>query len=126
MQDKLLEAKILAMADRAGIEGSRVFEVNKSVDTKTVNAYVAGLGGTKRIVLWDTIIAQLNERQLLVVMGHEMGHYVLGHIRNGMITVAFMIPTMLCAAHYTAKGVIRRYKKRFVSTASRTWRPCPC
>lgn len=113
MQDKLLESKILAMADRAGIEGSRVFEVNKSVDTKTVNAYVAGLGGTKRIVLWDTIIAQLSERQLLVVMGHEMGHYVLGHIRNGMITVAFMIPTMLCAAHYTARGVIRRYKKRF-------------
>jgi Zn-dependent protease with chaperone function len=113
MADKALEAKILAMADRAGIEGGRVFEVDKSVDTKTVNAYVAGLGGTKRIVLWDTIIAQLSERQLLVVMGHEMGHYVLGHIRNGMIMVAFTIPTMLCIAHYSAKGIIRRYKDRF-------------
>lgn len=113
MKDTLLEAKILAMADRAGIEGSRVFEVNKSVDTKTVNAYVAGLGGTKRIVLWDTIIAQLSERQLLVVMGHEMGHYVLGHVRNGMIMIAFTIPTMLCIAHYSAKAAIRRFGDRF-------------
>ena len=56
MQDKALESRILALADRAGIEGSRVFQVNKSVDTKTLNAYVAGLFGTKRIVLWDTTI----------------------------------------------------------------------
>ena len=59
MKDKALESQILALADRAGIEGSRVYEVNKSVDTKTVNAYVTGLGGTKRIVLWDTILAKL-------------------------------------------------------------------
>jgi hypothetical protein len=49
-----LEARILALADRAGIEGGRVFEVNKSVDTKTLNAYVTGVFSTKRIVLWDT------------------------------------------------------------------------
>jgi hypothetical protein len=53
MQDEALEAKILALAERAGIEGSRVFEVEKSVDTKTINAYVAGVFNTKRIVLWD-------------------------------------------------------------------------
>jgi len=59
MHDKALEARILALADRAGIEGSRVFEVDKSVDTKALNAYVSGLGNTKRVVLWDTIIARL-------------------------------------------------------------------
>ncbi len=80
MKDKGLETQILSLADRAGIEGGRVFEVNKSVDTKAVNAYVTGLGATKRIVLWDTIIAKLEPRELLTVMGHEMGHYVLGHV----------------------------------------------
>jgi STE24 endopeptidase len=80
MRDKTLETRILALADRAGIEGSRVFEVNKSVDTKTLNAYVAGVWQTKRIVLWDTIIARMDDRELLFVMGHEMGHYVLGHV----------------------------------------------
>ena len=80
MKDKALEAQILALADRAGIEGSRVYEVNKSVDTKTVNAYVTGFGSTKRIVLWDTMLAKLDEPEVLFVMGHEMGHYVLGHV----------------------------------------------
>jgi Zn-dependent protease with chaperone function len=113
MQDQQLEAEILALAERAGIEGGRVFEVDKSVDTKTVNAYVAGLGGTKRIVLWDTIIAQLEPRQLLAVMGHEMGHYVLGHVRNGLILTAVMIPVVLAVAHYAARALIRRFRDRF-------------
>ena len=55
MKDKALEAQILHLADRAGIEGGRVFEVDKSEDTKAINAYVNGFGATKRIVLWDTI-----------------------------------------------------------------------
>src|SRR5678816_3119904 len=57
MQDKALEAEILQLADRAGIEGGRVFEVAKSVDTKALNAYVNGFGDTKRIVLWDTTVS---------------------------------------------------------------------
>ena len=55
MKNKALEQSILDLASRAGIEGSRVFEVNKSVDTKAVNAYVTGVFNTKRIVLWDTL-----------------------------------------------------------------------
>ena len=85
MKNKALEADILALAERAGIEGSRVFEVDQGADTKAVNAYVTGFMGTKRIVLWDTIIAKLNRRELLTVMGHEMGHYVLGHVAKGML-----------------------------------------
>jgi Zn-dependent protease with chaperone function len=80
MQDKALEARILALAERAGIDGGQVFEVNKSADTDAVNAYVGGLFGTQRIVLWDTLLARLAPAQVLVVMGHEMGHFVLGHI----------------------------------------------
>ena len=57
MKNTRLERSILDLASRAGIEGSRVFEVNKSVDTKALNAYVTGILGTKRIVLWDTLIA---------------------------------------------------------------------
>ena len=56
MKDKALDRRILQLADRAGIEGGRVYEVDKSTDTKEINAYVAGLGNTKRIVLWDTTV----------------------------------------------------------------------
>jgi Zn-dependent protease with chaperone function len=91
MKNKELEQKILALADRAGISGGRVYEVDKSVDTKTVNAYVSGFHNTKRIVLWDTIISKLNQRQLLVVMGHEMGHYVLNHVYKMLLAFGVII-----------------------------------
>jgi Zn-dependent protease with chaperone function len=113
MQDKGLEARILALAERAGIEGGRVFEVNKSVDTKAVNAYVAGLGGTKRIVLWDTIIARLEPRELLTVMGHEMGHYALGHVQRIIAFDSLVLLLTLYLAHRTSDGLIRRFSRRF-------------
>lgn len=113
MQDKALEAKILALADKAGIEGSRVYEVNKSVDTKAVNAYVTGFMNTKRIVLWDTIIAKLNEQELLFVMGHEMGHYVLGHVIKGILFFSIIILLTLYAAYRVAGAVIEKFKLRF-------------
>ena len=49
-----------------------------------MNAYVTGLGPSKRIVLWDTLLAKLDHDEILAVMGHEMGHYVLHHIWKGM------------------------------------------
>jgi STE24 endopeptidase len=113
MKDKALEADILRLADRAGIEGSRVFEVAKSEDTNAVNAYVAGFAGTKRIVLWDTILAKLNREQLLVVMGHEMGHYVLGHVWKSILSLSALIILALYAVHRTSGWLIARYRHRF-------------
>ena len=113
MHDKALETRILALADRAGIEGSRVFEVNKSVDTKTLNAYVAGLWQTKRIVLWDTIIARMDDRELLFVMGHEMGHYVLGHVWQLVALSSLLILVLLYAAYKTMGAIVARWGHRF-------------
>jgi Zn-dependent protease with chaperone function len=113
MKDKALEGKILALADRAGIEGSRVYEVDKSVDTKTVNAYVNGFMNTKRIVLWDTILKKLNEREVLFVMGHEMGHYVLGHVYLSVVLGFLLILLGLWVVHRLAHGLIARYRDRF-------------
>lgn len=113
MKDKALEADILALAERAGIEGSRVYEVDKSVDTKTVNAYVTGLAGTKRIVLWDTILQKLDRSEILSVMGHEMGHYVLGHVRQAIVVAAALILLGLWVVHRSADALIRCYRDRF-------------
>ncbi len=113
MKNKELEAKILALAARAGVEGGRVYEVEKSVDTKALNAYVAGFGATKRIVLWDTIIAKLDEDELLFVMGHEMGHYVLGHIWKSILFFSLLIIATLYAIHRTAGWLIGRFHRRF-------------
>jgi Zn-dependent protease with chaperone function len=113
MHDKALEARILSMADRAGIEGSRVFEVNKSVDTKTLNAYVAGLFNTKRIVLWDTIIRRMSPPELMFVVGHEMGHYVLGHMWYLIAFSSLLNMASFYAAYRTAGAVLARWGPRF-------------
>ena len=113
MKDRELEARILDLAGRAGIDGARVFEVDKSVDTNTVNAYVTGFGGSKRIVLWDTTIRKLDPDELLFVMGHEMGHYVLGHIVKSIFFSAVLILLTLYVAYRLQAGLIARYRDRF-------------
>jgi STE24 endopeptidase len=85
LKDKQLESKILALAEKAGIPGRRVFEVDKSAQTKKINAYVSGFGASQRIVLWDTTLKGMKEDEILFVMGHEMGHYVLAHIWKGIV-----------------------------------------
>ncbi|MEE8519134.1 MAG: M48 family metallopeptidase [Dehalococcoidia bacterium] len=113
MRDKSLEVRILGLADRAGIDGGRVYEVNKSVDTEAVNAYVTGFVNTKRIVLWDTIINKLDDEELLFVMGHEMGHYVLGHVWKSILFISLMLFVALYMIHRTAGSIIQRCNGRF-------------
>ena len=109
MKNKDLERSILDLASRAGIEGSRVFEVNKSVDTKTLNAYVTGVLGTKRIVLWDTLTGRLEEKEVLAVMGHEMGHYVLGHVVRSILLSALLTLTGLFLVDRLGRRLVARY-----------------
>jgi Zn-dependent protease with chaperone function len=78
-----------------------------------VNAYVTGFMGTKRIVLWDTIIAKLDRRELLTVMGHEIGHYVLRHVLQGILLSAGLTFLGLYVFHRASGRLISRFKARF-------------
>ncbi|WP_221568187.1 M48 family metallopeptidase [Alkalihalobacillus sp. TS-13] len=80
LEDKVLEEKILALADRADITADRVYEVNMSEKTNALNAYVNGIGSNLRIVLWDTTLKNLSDKEVLFVMAHEMGHFVKHHL----------------------------------------------
>lgn len=84
LEDQALKQALLGEASRAGIEGSRVYQVDRSKQTTTMNAYVTGLGPTRRIVLWDTLLRKMTREEILAVMGHEMGHYVLHHVWQGL------------------------------------------
>jgi Zn-dependent protease with chaperone function len=93
LRDVSLRQALLDEASRAGIEGGRVYEVDKSKQTKEMNAYVSGIGPSARIVMWDTLLAKLDREEILAVMGHEMGHYVLKHLWQGMafgVAVSFL------------------------------------
>src|ERR1700681_2155576 len=69
LKDPVLRRDLLNEAARAGIEGSRVYQVDKSKQTKTMNAYMTGLGPSKRIVLYDTLLAKLDHDEVLATMG---------------------------------------------------------
>lgn len=113
LSDPALEARILDQAARAGIEGSRVYEAEMSVDTRTVGAYVVGFGATKRIVLYDTLLEKLTPEEILYVVGHEMGHYVLRHIVILLILNWLLVLAALWVVHRTSGHFLRRYGRRF-------------
>lgn len=84
LKNKELEAKILEMANTAGIPAEHVFEVNMAEKTNALNAYVTGIGSNSRIVLWDTTLNRLTDDQILFIMAHEMAHYVEKHLYFGI------------------------------------------
>jgi len=78
-----LRARIEILAKGAGIPQAPIYVVDKSRQTRTLNAYVTGLGSSARIVIWDTTLQQLPPDEVVGIVGHEMGHYVLKHILWG-------------------------------------------
>jgi Zn-dependent protease with chaperone function len=113
MHNTKLEAQILDLAAQAGIEDGRVFEVDMSKDTNAVNAYVTGFWNTKRIVLWDTLLDKLDPPQVRVVMAHEMGHYVLHHVVQGLLVGFGGILVALYLVHRIAGALLRRFPNGF-------------
>ncbi len=109
LKDPALKTRILAMAEESGISGSRVFQVDKSKETQKVNAYVTGLFGTKRIVLWDTILEKLTPDEITFVMGHEMGHYVLNHVWKFIGVFAVTLFVLLFVISRTINFFIRKF-----------------
>lgn len=84
LKDADLKARVLSLADRAGIPVEDVLEVDASRRTVKGNAYVTGFGRTKRIVLYDTLLQRASPEEVEVVLAHEMGHRIHHHIWKGV------------------------------------------
>lgn len=80
LKDKELESKIESLLDEVGFKSSGVFSVDASKRDNRLNAYFGGLGSTKRVVLFDTLVEKLSHNELLAVLGHELGHFKNGDI----------------------------------------------
>jgi STE24 endopeptidase len=81
-----LVQQLSRVAERGGlhIPASRMFEMKASEKVTTYNAYVTGVGSSKRVVVWDTTEREMTTPETLFIFGHEMGHYVLDHIWKGI------------------------------------------
>jgi STE24 endopeptidase len=78
-----LQARIEELAKASGLQYTPVFVCDRHRQTNEINAYVTGLGSSSRIVLWDTTLRKLPEDEILCVVSHELGHYVLMHVYKG-------------------------------------------
>src|SRR5579862_7263143 len=106
-----LAGKIEQMTIRAGapIPQDRIFEMNASAKLKELNAYVTGLGASKRVVVWDTTVRRMAEDEILFVTGHEMGHYVLGHVRSGILFACSVLLVFLYLAYRVLQWMLTRW-----------------
>ncbi|HXE74416.1 MAG TPA: M48 family metallopeptidase [Candidatus Xenobia bacterium] len=99
-----LVTEIEKVVQRGGltIPRERMFEMKASEKLKSVNAYVTGFGASKRVVVWDTTIQKTTVPETLFVFGHEMGHYVLGHVWEG---IAFFAVVLLVFLYLGYRGL---------------------
>jgi STE24 endopeptidase len=106
-----LTASLEQMVQRAGedIPPERMFWMGAGEKTTGLNAYVTGIGASKRMVVWDTTIAKMNNSQIVFVAGHETGHYVLQHIPKGLVFFAVLVLLFFYVVHRMIGWVLARW-----------------
>mgnify|MGYP001820869399 CR=1 FL=1 len=80
-----LADRLRALLERSGFAYRGLYVMDGSRRSAHSNAYFAGIGGARRIVLFDTLLAQLSDEEIEAVLAHEIGHYRLGHIRRRLL-----------------------------------------
>jgi STE24 endopeptidase len=85
LDDADLAAELRSLSDRAGVPVRQVLVSDASRRTTKHNAYVSGLGATRRVVVFDTLLARGDDRDVRLVVAHELGHRRLGHVARGTV-----------------------------------------
>lgn len=97
LEEGELKDRLFALADRTGFKAQTILVIDGSKRSGHSNAFFAGFGKFRRIVLYDTLIEQMDTEQLEAVLAHEIGHYKLGHIPKMIALSAFSSLAMFAA-----------------------------
>jgi Zn-dependent protease with chaperone function len=110
-KDPALAASLEQMVRRAGenIPPQRMFWMGASEKSTGLNAYVTGIGSSKRMVVWDTTIAKMTTPQIVFVAGHETGHYVLYHIPQELALDAAVFLALFYLGYLSIARVLARW-----------------
>jgi STE24 endopeptidase len=119
-----LRTGVLRLAERAEVDVGEVYRVDASRRTTGANAYVGGLGDTKRVVLYDNLIEEVPEEQVESVVAHELAHVSYRDVPSGLLWAAIVaLPAMLVVQRLTERIVARRGPRRtgamFLRSAAR-------
>jgi STE24 endopeptidase len=99
---------VLELAERAGVDVGEVYRVDASRRTTAANAYVGGLGQTKRVVLYDNLIAGFPRDEVRVVVAHELGHQKRNDLTRGLAWLALVAPAGTFLVQRLAEAFARR------------------
>lgn len=105
--------RIVAMAQSRGVPAEHIYLFDASKQTKRISANVSGLGPTIRISLNDNLLNRTTLPETAAVMGHEMGHYVLGHGWRNIVALSLIAGLILFAVSRLAPLLIARYGERW-------------
>ncbi len=98
---------MLELADRAGVDVGEVYRVDASRRTSAANAYVIGLGHSKRVVLYDNLIDDFPRDEVRVVVAHELGHQKHNDLLRGLAWLALVAP----AGTFLAQALAERFAR---------------
>ena len=91
LEDKELKESIEEMMEKVGFKSNGIFVMDASKRDTRLNAYFAGLGKSKRVVLFDTLLKKLTKEEILAVLGHELGHFKHKDILKNIAVVGVML-----------------------------------
>ena len=94
VDDSVLVGEIKETVQKAGIKVSKVFKMDASKRSKHTNAYFTGIGRAKRVVLYDTLLEKMDNKEIIAVLAHELGHWKKKHVLKRIIVseiVAFAV-----------------------------------
>jgi len=100
---------ILKMAHDHGIPADEVYQVDASTRTDRISAYVNGMLGTMRIVMFDTTLKRCTPEEIQMIMGHEMGHYVLNHVWKAVGFLSLLVAAGFLFVRWGFARVLRRW-----------------
>lgn len=108
-----LRDRIVAMAASQNVPAEHIYVFDQSKQHKRISANVSGLGPTIRISLNDNLLNRSTPDEVAAVMGHELGHYVLGHVWKSVIAFTLIFTLAFFIASRIVPGILSRYGERW-------------
>jgi STE24 endopeptidase len=113
LEDPKITGPILRLAAANGIPAKDVYQVDASRQTTRMSANVSGLGGTMRITLNDNLLKRGTPEEIMSVMGHEMGHYVLHHIYKDLLFLGAIFVFLFAGLRWSLGWTLARWGLRW-------------
>jgi STE24 endopeptidase len=108
LEDGKLRSDVLELGRKAGVDIGQVYRVDASRRSNALNAYVDGIGSTKRVVLYDTLINSADEAKLRSIVAHELGHVHGNDVPRGLLWVALSAPLAVLFVAGAGEALARR------------------